>query len=90
MQGMEETKSAELQNEGAPDSSSIKPVLAQKQPPPETPESVKTRRWIIFSFWAVAAVLGLPVWIWTTTVHRAVLPLDSMNNWADGKVGVIK
>ena len=57
-----------------------------KNPPPESSESVKTRGLVIFSFWAVVLFLGLPVWLWTTSIHRARLPLQDMLDWADGKV----
>ncbi|KAG9536686.1 hypothetical protein KCU90_g27422, partial [Aureobasidium melanogenum] len=60
-------------------------ALAKKQPPPESPQGVKTRRWIIFSFWAIVGLLGLPIWFATTTVPRAALPLDSMDAWASGQ-----
>ncbi|KAI9662637.1 MAG: GPI transamidase component [Alyxoria varia] len=56
-----------------------------KAPPPESPESASTRRWTIFSFWLIVLTLGLPFWWKTTTVHRAALPLDSMNRWAEGQ-----
>lgn len=59
---------------------------AQRQPPPESAESILTRRFILLSFWAVAIFLGLPVWWKTTTVYRAPLPLHDMLEWADGKV----
>ena len=62
------------------------PATAQKEPPPETPNSIKTRGLVILSFWAVVILLGLPVWIWTTSIHRASLPLQDMLDWADGKV----
>jgi phosphatidylinositol glycan class S len=58
----------------------------QKQPPPETAESILTRRYILLSFWALALFLGLPIWWKTTTVYRAPLPHDQMLEWADGKV----
>lgn len=61
-------------------------ALAKKQPPPESPQGVKTRRWIIFSFWAIVGLLGLPIWFATTTVPRAALPLESMDTWASGQV----
>ena len=61
-------------------------ALARKQPPPESPRGVKTRRWIIFCFWAIAGLLGLPIWYATTTVPRAALPLESMDAWASGQV----
>ena len=56
------------------------------EPPAEQPTSVWTRRLILFAFWAVVVIFGLPHWIWTTSIHRSTLPLESMNNWADGKV----
>lgn len=63
-------------------------ALTRKQPPPESRQELKTRRWIIFCFWAVVAFFGLPVWYATTTVPRASLPLDSMNQWAEGQVSL--
>lgn len=57
-----------------------------KQPPPESSRTRWTRRSIIFSFWAIAVLLGFPTWWWTTNVYRAGLPLQSMSDWADGKV----
>ena len=61
-------------------------IPATKKPPPESIESVRTRHWVIFSFWAVVLFLGLPIWLWTTSIHRAHLPLQEMLDWADGKV----
>ena len=57
-----------------------------KKPPPETPEGIRLRTLVIVSFWAVAVLLGLPTWLWTTSIHRARLPLREMLDWADGKV----
>lgn len=65
------------------------PVTAPKHPPPESPENIKTRGLVILSFWAVVVLLGLPVWLWTTSIYRASLPLQYMLDWADGKVHVI-
>ena len=62
---------------------------AAKKPPPESQEAIKTRSFVIASFWAVVIFLGLPVWWWTTSIHRARLPLEQMLEWADGKVGAI-
>jgi phosphatidylinositol glycan class S len=59
----------------------------KKEPPPETADSILSRRLILLSFWAVAIFLGLPIWWKTTTVYRAPLPLQPMLDWADGKVG---
>jgi phosphatidylinositol glycan class S len=41
---------------------------------------------VILAFWAVVVCLGLPLWTWTTTIHRSELPLESMNAWAEGHV----
>ncbi|ORY10683.1 GPI transamidase component PIG-S [Clohesyomyces aquaticus] len=59
---------------------------ARRQPPPESNESMWTRRAVIFSFWAVVVFLGLPVWWKTTAIYRADLPLQAMTDWADGKI----
>ncbi|KAF2148788.1 beta-lactamase/transpeptidase-like protein [Myriangium duriaei CBS 260.36] len=60
-------------------------VSGTKQPPPETSYSIASRRYILLALWSTIVLLGLPIWIWTTTVHRATLPLDSMNEWAGGQ-----
>lgn len=57
-----------------------------KKPPPESKESIRTRTLVILSFWAVVVFLGFPIWLWTTSIHRARLPLQEMLEWADGKV----
>ena len=61
-----------------------------KDPPPERPENIRTRRFVILSFWAIVVFLGLPVWWRTTAIYRANLPLEQMTNWADGKVSYHK
>lgn len=66
--------------------SSANPTPDGKQPPLESSHHLWTRRSIIFSFWAIALILGLPLWITTTSVYRAALPLEQMTAWADGKV----
>lgn len=53
---------------------------------PEKASAVWTRRFIIFAFWAVVATLGLPHWIWTTSIHREELPVGEMAKWAEGNV----
>lgn len=70
----------------APADGVVHAALARKQPPPESPTGIKTRRWIIFCFWAIVGLLGLPIWYATTTVPRAALPLESMDAWASGQV----
>jgi hypothetical protein len=61
-------------------------VRSQKQPPPESRESIWLRRLAILSFWIVVVFFGLPIWLKTTAVYRAELPLQEMTNWAEGKV----
>lgn len=58
----------------------------KKEPPPESPESIKLRRLVILSFWAIIIAIGVPIWWRTTTIYRASLPLDQMMDWADGRV----
>lgn len=58
----------------------------KKNPPPESIENIRTRSHVILSFWAIVIFLGLPIWWWTTSIHRARLPLRDMLEWADGKV----
>ena len=57
-----------------------------KKPPVESAQSIRLRALVVASFWAVAVLLGLPVWWWTTSIYRANLPLQEMLEWADGKV----
>ncbi|KAI9674869.1 MAG: GPI transamidase component [Trizodia sp. TS-e1964] len=56
-----------------------------KEPPPESAEAVRTRSWVIFSFWAVVIFFGLPIWWRTTSIYRANLPLQEMMEWSEGK-----
>jgi len=69
-------------------SSSSQPVAsASKQKlPPSSKQEVRTRQYVVLSFWAVVFFLGLPIWWRTTTVYRASLPLEDMTAWADGKI----
>lgn len=62
------------------------PAKTSKKPPPESLASIRVRGLVISSFWAVVIFLGLPVWLWTTSIHRATLPLQDMLDWSDGKV----
>ena len=61
-------------------------IGSTKKPPPEPRENVRLRGLVVLSFWAVVIVLGLPMWWYTTSIHRARLPLQEMFDWADGKV----
>ena len=65
------------------------PAKSSKKPPTETSEGIRVRGLVIVSFWTVVIFLGLPVWLWTTSIHRARLPLQEMLDWADGKVRVL-
>jgi hypothetical protein len=58
----------------------------KKEPPPEKPESIRLRALVIFSFWVIILVVGVPIWWKTTTIYRASLPLDQMKDWAEGRV----
>ncbi|KAL1889260.1 GPI transamidase component [Sporothrix stenoceras] len=70
-------------DDASPPSPSTEPE--QKQPPPEKPSDIRRRGAVILSFWLIVALLGLPIWWYTTTIYRANLPLDDMMEWADGK-----
>ncbi|KAF2814637.1 GPI transamidase component PIG-S [Mytilinidion resinicola] len=60
-------------------------ATANLQPWPEGKDAILTRRLVILSFWAIVLCLGLPVWWKTTAIYRADLPLQVMNDWAEGK-----
>jgi hypothetical protein len=62
---------------------------ARKEPPPEKPEQIRMRSFVLLSFWAIVIFLGLPIWWKTTTIYRANLPLDQMMDWADGRVSFL-
>ena len=44
------------------------------------------RRLILFAFWTVVVAIGVPHWIYTTSIHRSSLPLEVMDRWAEGNV----
>ncbi|KAI9896295.1 hypothetical protein N3K66_008467 [Trichothecium roseum] len=72
----------------SPPASQSEPAPAHdvvKGPPPEKPSDIRRRTWIVFSFWVLVLLVGLPIWWQTTTIYRASLPLDGMLRWADGK-----
>lgn len=71
-----------------PPANAVSVAPKKKEPPPESPESIRLRSWVIFSFWAIITVVGLPIWWSTTTIHRESLPLDQMMDWADGRVSL--
>lgn len=52
----------------------------------EKPEAIWTRTKVILAFWAIIIFMGLPMWWKTTSIYRAKLPLEKMNEWAEGKV----
>ena len=72
-------------NKNAP-ANAVGVATEKKQPPPEKPEEIKLRFFVLLSFWALIVFLGLPIWWKTTTIYRANLPLDQMMDWADGRV----
>jgi phosphatidylinositol glycan class S len=43
-----------------------------------------TQRGVIFSFWGVILLLGLPMWWQTTSIYRAKLPIERMLAWSQG------
>ena len=70
------------------DENLVSSAKTKKKPPPESAEGIRIRSLVIFSFWAIVIFLGLPVWLWTTSIHRARLPLQEMLDWADGKARI--
>jgi GPI-anchor transamidase subunit S len=74
-------------DEDAP-ANAVTAVVSKKEPPPEKPESIRLRGYVILSFWAIVILVGLPIWWWTTTIYRASLPLDQMMDWAEGRVRI--
>lgn len=58
----------------------------EKTPAPRSAVQGKGSNAILFAFWAVVVLLGVPLWLWTTSIHRANLPMESMNEWSNGKV----
>ena len=81
-----ETSAVSEDNDEKIDTLAPSTKAATKKPPLESAEAIWTRSLVILSFWAVVVFLGLPLWWWTTSIHRARLPLDKMLEWADGKV----
>ena len=73
-------------NKQSPINITSESVSATKKPPPESVKDIQIRSLVIFSFWAIVILLGLPVWWWTTSIHRSRLPLREMLEWAEGKV----
>ncbi|XXH05332.1 hypothetical protein Hte_011757 [Hypoxylon texense] len=76
--------SSAVNSSGAPTNNTSSPSK-QKLPPPEKPEEIQKRSFIVGSFWFLVLFLGLPIWWKTTTIYRAELPLNQMMDWADGK-----
>jgi hypothetical protein len=70
-----------------PPADAVLAIQQKKEPPPETPEAIRLRLYVILSFWAIVILVGLPIWWWTTAIYRANLPLDQMMDWAEGRVG---
>ena len=79
-----------IQKENVPPANAVSAAPKKKEPPPESPESIRLRSFVILSFWAIIIILGLPIWWRTTTIYRARLPLDQMMDWADGRVDTLQ
>lgn len=71
---------------GEKSSIASKASITTRKPPPETSNQIHVRTLVIIAFWAIVILLGLPIWWWTTSIHRSRLPLLEMLEWADGKV----
>ena len=69
-----------------PGANAVTAAPKKREPPPETPGSIRLRYYVILSFWAFVILVGLPIWWWTTTIYRASLPIDQMMDWAEGRV----
>ena len=82
----ESTEERSLNTDGGSRAMRPSETTSRKQPPPDSPHSIRIRGFVISSFWAIVILLGLPTWSWTTSIHRARLPLEEMLEWADGKV----
>ncbi|PQE32652.1 phosphatidylinositol-glycan biosynthesis class S protein [Rutstroemia sp. NJR-2017a WRK4] len=68
-----------------PPADAVAAIQKKKEPPPETPASIRLRSLVILSFWSIVVLFGLPLWWKTTTIYRAPLPLDQMIDWAEGR-----
>jgi phosphatidylinositol glycan class S len=73
-------------DEGEAPAAAVSAIPKKKGPPPEKPENIRIRLYVIAAFWAIVLFIGLPIWWWTTAIYRADLPLDAMMDWADGRV----
>ena len=80
---------AVIKRQGDAPANALNVAEAKKEPPPEKPDQVRLRSFVLLSFWAIIIFLGLPIWWKTTTIYRADLPLDQMMDWADGRVRVL-
>ncbi|KAG0645440.1 GPI transamidase component PIG-S [Hyphodiscus hymeniophilus] len=80
-----ERKDGGVQLEHSAPATAVNVAKAKKEPPPEKPEQIRMRSFVLLSFWAIIIFLGLPIWWRTTAIYRANLPLDQMMDWADGK-----
>ncbi len=73
-------------DDGEAPAAAVSAIPKKKGPPPEKPENIRIRLYVIAAFWAIVLFIGLPIWWWTTAIYRADLPLDAMMDWADGRV----
>ncbi|ELR07472.1 GPI transamidase component [Pseudogymnoascus destructans] len=72
-------------DDGEAPADAVAAIPKNKGPPPEKPENIRIRLYVIAVFWAIVLFIGLPIWWWTTAIYRADLPLDAMMDWADGR-----
>lgn len=68
----------------AEESSPITAVKAKKQPPLEKASQRWLRNVVVLSFWGLIAIIGLPMWLKTTSTYRVELPEQEMEQWAAG------
>lgn len=70
-----------------PPTAAFTPVHSKikKHPPPEKPESIRNRRYVIAAFLSIALFLGIPLWLYTQRVVRSELPLEGMSSWSSGQ-----
>ncbi|KFY76551.1 hypothetical protein V499_03842 [Pseudogymnoascus sp. VKM F-103] len=72
-------------DDGEAPAEAVSAIPKKKGPPPEKPENIRIRLYVMAVSWAMVLFIGLPIWWWTTAIYRADLPLDAMMDWADGR-----
>ncbi|KAL4885979.1 phosphatidylinositol-glycan biosynthesis class S protein-domain-containing protein [Aspergillus karnatakaensis] len=77
--------SAKTEDAGSSQTEMTPKASASTLPPPEKSSAIQTRSKVVAAFWAVILFLGLPIWWKTTSIYRAELPVQEMQDWAGGK-----